>query len=278
MRNDMAPFTDKRVRRAIALCLDRHEAGQGPVPRPRRHRQRQPVRAGLPLDRQDGAAARAATSPQAKQLLAAAGFANGFKVKLTTEKYLEIPEYAEVIQNAVQGRSASPSSSMSKARMPITARRSSASPTGSIPIMGITDYGHRGVPNVLLSAPLKSDGTWNSAHFKNKEYDTLVSAVHRAPSTCSPSAGVAGKIQRLLLDETPGPVHLFLRLPDGDDEEGGGRAGDGDGPALPGPRFADLGVSGCRLASIGRLDAAVRRHRRRVTSAGGAVLAGRSGT
>mgnify|MGYP000635577332 CR=1 FL=1 len=24
--------------------------------------------------------------------------------------------------------------------------------------MGITDYGHRGVPNVFLSAPLRSDG------------------------------------------------------------------------------------------------------------------------
>ena len=26
---------------------------------------------------------------------------------------------------------------------------------------------------VFLGAPLKSDGTWNSAHFKNKEYDAL---------------------------------------------------------------------------------------------------------
>ena len=40
--------------------------------------------------------------------------------------------------------------------------------------MGITEYGHRGVPNVLLGAPLLSDGTWNSAHFKNKRYDQLV--------------------------------------------------------------------------------------------------------
>ena len=40
--------------------------------------------------------------------------------------------------------------------------------------MGITDYGHRGVPNVLLGAPLLSGGAWNAAHFKNPAYDALV--------------------------------------------------------------------------------------------------------
>ena len=40
--------------------------------------------------------------------------------------------------------------------------------------MSLVDYGHRGVPNVFLNAPLKSDGSWNAAHFKNSEYDKLV--------------------------------------------------------------------------------------------------------
>ena len=40
--------------------------------------------------------------------------------------------------------------------------------------MGITDYGHRGVPNVFLGAPLLSDGTWNSAHFKNPDLRQMV--------------------------------------------------------------------------------------------------------
>jgi peptide/nickel transport system substrate-binding protein len=69
-------------------------------------------------------------------------------------------------------------------------------------IMGITDYGHRGVPNVFLNAPLKSDGTWNSAHFKNKEYDSLVAQYVLALDLGGQRA-VAGKIQRLLLEETP---------------------------------------------------------------------------
>ena len=68
--------------------------------------------------------------------------------------------------------------------------------------MGITDYGHRGVPNTVLSAPLKSDGVWNSAHFKSKEYNSLVSQYVAAVDLQSQRA-TAGKIQRLLLDESP---------------------------------------------------------------------------
>ena len=58
------------------------------------------------------------------------------------------------------------------------------------------------MPNVFLSAPLKSDGTWNSARFKNKEYDGLV-ADFVAALDLEGQKAVAGKIQRLLLDETP---------------------------------------------------------------------------
>jgi peptide/nickel transport system substrate-binding protein len=68
--------------------------------------------------------------------------------------------------------------------------------------MGITDYGHRGVPNVFLSAPLRSDGTWNSAHFRNPEYDKLVTSYIAALDLESQRAS-ASKIQRLLLDQTP---------------------------------------------------------------------------
>ena len=67
---------------------------------------------------------------------------------------------------------------------------------------GMTDYGHRGIPNVFLTAPLKSDGTWNAANFQNAEYDKLVDD-YVAALDLSSQQDVAGKIQRLLLDETP---------------------------------------------------------------------------
>ena len=68
--------------------------------------------------------------------------------------------------------------------------------------MGITDYGHRGVPNVFLGAPLLSDGLWNSAHFKNPTYDGLVKQ-YIAALDLQAQRGAAKQIQELLLDETP---------------------------------------------------------------------------
>ena len=70
--------------------------------------------------------------------------------------------------------------------------------------MSLVDYGHRSVPNVFLTAPLQSTGTWNAAHFKNKEYDTLFKQYIAAPATdVQGQKTIAGKIQNLLLDETP---------------------------------------------------------------------------
>lgn len=68
--------------------------------------------------------------------------------------------------------------------------------------MGITDYGHRGVPNVLLQAPLTSDGTWNPAHFKNAEYDQIAKG-YIAALDLESQRGTSGKIQRLLLEASP---------------------------------------------------------------------------
>jgi peptide/nickel transport system substrate-binding protein len=68
--------------------------------------------------------------------------------------------------------------------------------------LGITDYGHRGVPNVFLTAPLTSKGTWNAAHFANADYDNLVKQYVSA-SDVPAQKKLAGQIETLLLDQTP---------------------------------------------------------------------------
>jgi peptide/nickel transport system substrate-binding protein len=125
----------------------------------------------------------------------------GFETTLTVEKYLEIPDYGVLIQNAVKEIGG---------KININQLDQGAyygdAVYGKSPWldsdMGITDYGHRGVPNVFLSAPLKSDGTWNSAHFKNPAYDKLV-ASYIGSLDLDSQRTTAGKIQNLLLDETP---------------------------------------------------------------------------
>jgi peptide/nickel transport system substrate-binding protein len=137
----------------------------------------------------------------------AAGMGGGFETTLTTEKYLEIPDFAVLIQNAVKEIGG-------KINLNVLDQGAYYGDAvyGNSPWldsdMGITDYGHRGVPNVFLSAPLKSDGTWNSAHFHNAEYDQLVTS-YIAALDLEAQRESAGKIQRLLLDESPLVIAYF---------------------------------------------------------------------
>jgi peptide/nickel transport system substrate-binding protein len=206
MRNDMAPFTDKRVRRAVALTLDRVKLAKG-LFRGRTDLGNDSPFAPVFPSTDKTVPQRHRDIATAKQLMAAAGFPNGFKVKLTTEKYLEIPEYAVILQNAVKPIGID---------MELNVESQDAYYGKAVfgqsdwldSIMGITDYGHRGVPNVVLSAPFKSDGTWNAAHFKNKDYDALV-AKYIAAVDLQTQRKTAGDIQRLLLDESPVIMSYF---------------------------------------------------------------------
>jgi peptide/nickel transport system substrate-binding protein len=200
MRCDMDPFKDPRVRRAIALSLDRKKLTQGLMKGRAVAGNDSPFAAAFPST-DPSVPQRERNIAEAKKLMEAAGVGKGVKVTLTTERYLEIPEYAVLIQNAVKEIGID---------LQLNILDQSAYYGDAVfgksnwldSVMGITDYGHRGVPNVYLSAPLKSDGTWNAAHFKNTEYDTLAKGYIGALDL-ETQKQAAGKIQRLLLEETP---------------------------------------------------------------------------
>jgi peptide/nickel transport system substrate-binding protein len=200
MRNDKAPFTDKRVRQAVALCLDRPGIIEALFAGKAALGNDSPFAPVYPST-DTSVPQRAKDIPKAKQLLSDAGMANGFSVTLNTEKAFEIPDLALQIQAGAKEAG-------------ITINILQQSPTvyygdftfGGSPwldcTMGITDYGHRSVPNVILGAPLLSTGTWNSAHFKNPTYDGLVKQYFGA-TDLQTQKSVAGQIETLLLDETP---------------------------------------------------------------------------
>ncbi|KRB31499.1 ABC transporter substrate-binding protein [Mesorhizobium sp. Root172] len=200
MRTDVDPFRDKRVRRAIALCLDRPSIVKGLMKDRAMIGNDSPFASSFPsTDR--SVPQREKNITEAKQLMEAAGMAGGFKATLTTEKYLEIPDYAVLIQNAVKEIGGTIDINIMAQGAYYGDAVYGKSPWLDCD-MGITDYGHRGVPNVILAAPLISSGTWNSAHFKNSEYDNLVKGYVAALDLESQRES-ASKIQTLLLDETP---------------------------------------------------------------------------
>ena len=206
MRTDKGPFADKRVRQAIALCLNRENLVRGMF----RGR-------AMPGNDSPFAPIFPATDPQvpqrhqdlglARRLMAAAGVPQGFKARLRAERFQELPDYAVVIQNAVR-----------KIGIDLTLEVEDQSAYFGRAVfgasdwldseMGIEDYAHRGVPDTLLRACFGSQGSFNAAHFKNPELDRLTAQYIAALDPAARRAA-AGRIQRLLLEETPVIIAYF---------------------------------------------------------------------
>ncbi|TGT73366.1 MULTISPECIES: ABC transporter substrate-binding protein [unclassified Mesorhizobium] len=206
LRTDQAPFTDKRVRRALALTLDREAIVKGLL------KGRAIVGNDTPFapifpSADPSVPQRKQDIAEAKRLLGEAGVPNGFEVTLTTERAYDIPDYAVIIQNFAKKAGIDIKLNV----LPQDAYYGSAT-FGSSPWLdsnlGITDFGHRGTPDIFLNATLKSDGAWNAAHFKNADYDALLVEYGKARDLQTQRIA-AGKIQTLLLDETPEIISYF---------------------------------------------------------------------
>jgi peptide/nickel transport system substrate-binding protein len=206
MRCDQAPFTDPRVRQAIALTLNRTAIvtalfkGYADVGND------SPFAPVFPST-DTSVAQRVQNISQAKSLLAAAGHSSGFSTQLITEDLLEIPDYAQiVVQSAaeigvkINLKVESSSAYYGKATF--------GNSDWLDATMSLVDYGHRSVPNAFLTAALETinaktgTGPWNAAHFNNAQYDKLA-AQYVAASDLSSQRSIAGQIETLLLAQTP---------------------------------------------------------------------------
>ncbi|MDQ2744636.1 MAG: ABC transporter substrate-binding protein [Chloroflexota bacterium] len=207
MRVDQAPFTDKRVRQAVALCLDRpallkalmNDLGQlgndhgfapvfGPLSAPAKK---------IPQRKQDIA--------KAKALLAAAGHGSGINVTLTTEQYLEIPQYAVIIKQQCKAAGINITLNIEDQN---TYYGSGTNEPWLSALMTITDWAPRGTPSQLIDPAYISGGIWNSAHWSNKTFDRLIADSDKA-SKARHDADVlaAAKIQH---DEVPAIIAYWI--------------------------------------------------------------------
>jgi peptide/nickel transport system substrate-binding protein len=200
MRNDQAPFTDARVRQAVAYTVDRAGAvaallsGDGSVANDYPFGPRFPsTDTSVPQRTQDIA--------KAKQLLAAAGHPNGFTTTMKTEVYEEIPQLAQVLKAGAAKAGININLNI-EPQSTYYGKSTFGNSDWLDGTMSLVDYGDRGVPNVFLEAPLTSKGPWNAARFHNPTYDKLV-AQYVAALDLSTQRTIAGKIENLLLAETP---------------------------------------------------------------------------
>jgi peptide/nickel transport system substrate-binding protein len=206
MRCDQAPFTDPRVRQAIALTLDRPAIVKALFKGYADIGNDSPFAPVFPSTN-TSIAQRTQNISKAKSLLSAAGHPSGFSTHLTTEQFLEIPEYAQIVVQSAKAIGVNIGLTVESS----TAYYGKATFGNSDWLdatMSLVDYGHRSVPNVFLTAPLETTnaktgtGPWNAAHFSNAQYDSLVSK-YIATVDLSTQRSIAGQIETLLLDQTP---------------------------------------------------------------------------
>jgi peptide/nickel transport system substrate-binding protein len=206
MRNDQAPFTDPRVRQAIALTLNRPQIVQALFKGYADVGNDSPFAPVYPSTN-TSVAQRAQNISQAKSLLGAAGHPSGFSTQLVTEMVQEIPNYAQIVVQSAAAIGVKIGLKVESSAAYYGKATFGNSDWLDAP-MSLVDYGHRGVPNVFLGAPLETinattgSGAWNAAHFNNAQYDKLV-AQYTAASDLSTQRSLAGQIETLLLAQTP---------------------------------------------------------------------------
>ena len=200
------PLKDYRVRQALALTLDRVAAvkqllgGFGDLGNDSPFAPVYPsTDKTVPQRHQDLA--------QAKKLLAQAGYGRGFSVTLTTEKFLEIPQLAQILASSAKkiGIDIKLNILTSDAYYGGT-YSGGATGRGTTPWLNspldITDWGHRSVPNVVLTSAVKSGGVWNEADYANKTVDKAIDN-YEAALSLKDQRKYARQIELAMLHDSP---------------------------------------------------------------------------
>ncbi len=206
MRCDTPPFTDARVRQAIALTLDRPAIIQALFQGYADLGNDSPFAPVFPSTN-SSVPQRVQDIAKAKSLLAAAGHPHGFSTQLIGLDQEEIPDFAQIVAQSAKSIGVDIAVKM-EASSAYYGSGDFGSSNWLDATMSLVDYGHRSVPNVFLTAPLQTinsktgTGAWNAAHFNNAEYDKL-SNEYIAALDINSQRNLAGKIETLLLAETP---------------------------------------------------------------------------
>jgi len=206
MRNDKAPFTDPRVRRAIALSLDRTAIVKSLFKGNADLGNDSPFAPVFPSTN-TSIAQRALNISEAKSLLAAAGHGSGFSTQLLANQQQEIPQYAQIIVEAAKAIGVNINLKVEPSSV-YYGKATFGNSDWLDGTMSLVDYGHRSVPNAFLTNPLETinaktgAGSWNAARFNSAQYDKLV-AQYVASSDLQSQRQIAGQIETLLLDQTP---------------------------------------------------------------------------
>lgn len=200
------PLKDRRVRRAIALTLDRPAIVKTLFNNFADVGNDSPFAPVFPST-DKSVPQRKKDIPAAKKLLAAAGFSRGFKVPFIVQKNGEMPQLAQIMQRSAKAIGIDLALQLqTDAQFFAGTQWTAPCSYGNTPwlngAMTLTGWGGRAVPNVYLSSEIKSCSIWNEAQYKNPKLDRVIDK-YLGAIALSDQRRYAGQIQRTLLNDTP---------------------------------------------------------------------------
>jgi len=197
IRCDQKPGSDLRVRQAIMAGTDRQAIVDLVAPGVAA-----PGNGTLvgPAYKADYLTTSVAYDPaKAKQLLAAAGYASGLKIKLVAETADPVPAIATAWQ--AQMKKIGIDVSIQQVPVDVYYADKGVDNWYQAPF-GVVDYGTRAVPNAYFQLTLTSTAPWNYSRWKNTEFDSL-SAQISAELDPAKRADLYKQAQQILQDEVP---------------------------------------------------------------------------
>ena len=219
MRCDKGQFTDKRVRQAFALSIDRPALIQslfkGKAVLGNDH-----VIAPFYPYFSDTVPQRAQDIAKAKQLLSDAN-ATGLTATLQYGKLNEIPDLAVLLQSqaAQAGITITPAGGDNNPFYDLHW----CPPNGNPPCsgadeFGIVDYGHRASPDVFLNSAFKSGGAWNSSQYSSPEFDAAFKEFQSAVGVDAQKAACA-KIETIMNEDVPAAIPYYYNYLSGNSKK-----------------------------------------------------------
>ena len=211
MRSDQGVLKDPRVRRAIALTINRPQ-------------QLSKIMLGAGLIGNDNPFWKnfASTDPSikqrtqnvtlAKQLLQAAG-AQDLKFTLTTWNFLDHADHAASIQAYAREAGITVDLEIMDGSKYYDSEPAGADYASTTPWLNrtatLTEYGARGVPNIYITRCYQSTGDWNASHYSNAEFDS-VAKTYLAAAELAAQRKATKRMAGLLLRDTPVVTDYFI--------------------------------------------------------------------
>ena len=213
MRTDQATFKDPRVRRAVALVINRPQ-------------QVEKIMLGAAEVGDDNPFWKhfSSTDPSIKQrtqnialakaLLQAAGVQN-LKFTITTWNFLDHADHAASIQAYAREAGIDVGIEVMDVSKYYDSEPAGADYVTTTPWLNrtctLTEYGARGVPNVFLTRAYMSTGIgdWNASHYNNPEFDS-VARTYLAASDITAQRKATKRMAGLLLRDTPVITDFFI--------------------------------------------------------------------